>query len=92
MSLVAERERASIRGTSFGLTAHNTYLGAEWEVRPKLALRIGRQNGQATYGVGFERGRFNLQAARVGDVADKELAPIFGKGNHLTIVQVGYQF
>ena len=92
LAIVVEHERAAIKGSTFGLTAHNTYLGAEWQVRRELALRLGSNNGDATYGMGFERGRFNLQAAYVNNLASKQVGPIFGKGNHLTMVEAGYEF
>lgn len=92
VSLVIERESATLSGHAFSATARNTRLGAEWEVRPGVAVRIGSRNGEPTYGAGYTRGRFNLQVARVNNLAGKQLAPVFGPGNHLTVIGLGYKF
>ena len=83
LSLVAERARASLSSSTFGTTVHTTRVGAEWEATRGLFLRVGRQNNENTYGAGYERGRFSVNAARVNNGADKQLGPLFGKGNHL---------
>ena len=92
LTLVAERQRITASSQTFNSKVHNTLLGAEYEVRPGVALRVGSNDGHSTFGLGLTRGQFNLQIARVKNYADDELRPIFGSGNKLTCVELGYTF
>jgi hypothetical protein len=92
LTLLAQRQRISVTGGSFRTIVHNTSLGAEYEVARGIALRVGRNSGNSTYGLGVSRGRLDLQVARINNLAIRQLKPLFGDGNRFTVAELGYRF
>ncbi|MBV9468969.1 MAG: hypothetical protein JOZ57_06950 [Abitibacteriaceae bacterium] len=92
LTLVFEHDKGSLTGDGSGITGHETYAGAEWMVASALALRVGRRNGNSTYGLGVTRGNFSLQWAYVNNLAADQVNPVFGGRHNLKNFEVGYSF
>ncbi|HEY0076159.1 MAG TPA: hypothetical protein VGB77_18805 [Abditibacteriaceae bacterium] len=91
LTLVIERERATLTGGGFRLKGHNTYYGGEWMATKNLALRAGSHDGDLTYGLGWTKNRFSLQYAHVKNLAGDETRPFFGN-NKFNVLEASYQF
>jgi hypothetical protein len=66
-------EGASLRSTGWATEEASALLGAEYRLRGGIALRLGSAGGDSTYGIGYRRGRWEADIARV-HVGDALLA------------------
>jgi hypothetical protein len=55
----------SLRSTSWEAEEASALLGAEYRLPGGIALRLGSAGGDSTYGIGYRKGRWEADIARV---------------------------
>ena len=88
---VAEYERGTSSSGPLKSSSNAWHLGAEGHVAPNVALRAGLNDGNPTFGVGYDNDRWQVSYAYLGDWNEQAVGALFG-GSDTHALHAAYQW